>query len=143
MNDKILSPIDCKFCGRRPVLTERNGGWTVDCKNISPLISPHTFCKGGYERMGELFDTPNEAIINWNNENELSDKEISEMVKLLRYLAPVDRNTVIDLIGEVRLKDYLARRKNSRMETCEYCGTKNKKEDLLNCQECGASLCTI
>jgi len=77
MKSSVLRPVDCKFCGGYSELTHRAGGWTVDCKNADPFasvfgaIKSGIFCKDGYERECVLFDTPNDAIINWNKDNKI------------------------------------------------------------------------
>jgi len=65
MTEIKLQP--CK-CGNPAILVERAGGWTVDCpySPISAALGECLVCP--YEGPGtELFATPDEAIIAWNN----------------------------------------------------------------------------
>jgi len=79
--EDILRPINCKFCGGIAEVTHRVGGWTVDCKNADPFdsLGSGIFCGKGYDRHGDLFRTPNHAIIDWNWENAVrrSNENIS------------------------------------------------------------------
>jgi hypothetical protein len=67
----------CKKCHRIAELTERNGGWTVDCRYSNVIVaveSGQSWCDVEHERLktsnyGILKDTPNEAILHWNRNN--------------------------------------------------------------------------
>ena len=72
----ILRPHLCKNCKRNPKLTERNGGWSVDCKFQNPIIAMDdnvAWCDG--ESHYGIFDTPNDAIFSWNKDNPYSGLE--------------------------------------------------------------------
>lgn len=62
----MLRPCSCGKCQSQAKLTQRNGGWSVDCSNTDIFIvveNNSTLCDNvSYE----LFDTPNDAIIYWN-----------------------------------------------------------------------------
>jgi len=73
MDNKILRPIKCKYCKRRTELTERTGGWTVDCYYSHPIHCAEdgeSWCDAWEREDLGLFDTPNDAITNWNKFNE-------------------------------------------------------------------------
>ncbi|MCK5342145.1 MAG: hypothetical protein KAR20_02010 [Candidatus Heimdallarchaeota archaeon] len=72
----VLRIRPCNLCRRRAETTERNGGWTVDCYYSHPFhaVDDHeAWCDVEYS--GELFDTPNEAILSWNERNPISGWE--------------------------------------------------------------------
>lgn len=66
----ILKINKCKQCKRKAVLTDRKGGWTVDCYYSHPFHAVEDnkkWCDVAFS--GKLFNTPNEAILDWNKEN--------------------------------------------------------------------------
>ena len=67
----ILKIEPCKHCGRKGVLTERVGGWTVDCFYISLIdcvMENEHWCVEGYNADFPFFETPNEAVGFWNKD---------------------------------------------------------------------------
>ena len=58
----------CPYCNRMALLQECAGGWMVYCHYSNPwhaMEDKKLWCDEGDHP--ELFDTPNEAIEDWNN----------------------------------------------------------------------------
>lgn len=69
----ILRISNCMYCNRKAVLTERIGGWTVDCYFSHPIHCVENnegWCDAWEISGSPLFETPNDAIEHWNNENK-------------------------------------------------------------------------
>jgi hypothetical protein len=67
----ILRIKKCKYCHRYAELVERNGGWNVVCYYAHPIHAAEDnkpWCNK-YAYDGILYETPNEAIVEWNKIN--------------------------------------------------------------------------